>query len=154
MSDTDELRLLYLRLLQGWNDRNANLMAECFSSEGIMIGFDGSLAEGSMAVRKHLEPIFADHPTAAFVAIIRSTRRIGSVGILRADVGMVPPNSTEINPAANARQTLVAGEKDGQWQVELFQNTPAALHWDEEGSKLLSAELNAAFRERGPLPDR
>ncbi len=153
MSDTVELRALYLRLLRGWNNREANVIAECFSRDGVMIGFDGSLAEGNTAVGDHLTPIFADHPTGAFVAIIRSMRTLGSGGILLADVGMVPPGGTEINPAANARQTLVAGDSSGQWRAELFQNTPAALHWDEEGRKALSAELNSAFTERGPLPD-
>jgi uncharacterized protein (TIGR02246 family) len=154
LSEGDELRALYLRLLRGWNDRNVDVMAECFSSEGIMIGFDGSVAEGSTAIREHLSPIFADHPTAAFVAIVRTARRFGSVGILRADVGMVPPGAPEINPAANARQTIVAGKQGSRWQIQLFQTTPAALHWDEKGREVLSAELNAAFKERGPLPDR
>ena len=62
-----------------------------------MIGFDGSLAEGITAVGDHLAPIFTDHPTAEFVAIICSMRRFGSVGILLADVGMVPPGGKEIN---------------------------------------------------------
>ena len=154
MSSTDELRALYLRLLRGWNDRDANAMAECFSDNGIMIGFDGSLAHGRAAIREHLSPIFADHPTAAFVTIIRTTRKTGGVGILLADVGMVPPDAREINPAANARQTIVAAEEGGRWQVELLQNTPAALHWDEDRREALSAELSAVFGERGLLPDR
>lgn len=154
MSTTDEMRALYLRLLRGWNDRDANTMADCFSDAGSMIGFDGSLAAGRTAIHAHLAPIFADHPTASYVAIIRSTREIGSTGILLADVGMVPPGATEINPAANARQTLVAAETDGQWQIELFQTTPAALHWDDAGREALSAELNTVFGERGLLPDR
>jgi uncharacterized protein (TIGR02246 family) len=150
----DDVRALYLRLLQGWNDRDAEAMAACFSGDAIMIGFDGSLAEDRDTIRGHLAPIFADHPTAAYVAIIRSTRRTGDTGILLADVGMVPPGATAINPAANARQTLVAAETDGQVQIELFQTTPAALHWDEAGREALSAELNAAYEERGLLPDR
>jgi uncharacterized protein (TIGR02246 family) len=154
VSITDELRALYLRILRGWNDRNADAMAECFSDTAIMIGFDGSLAEGRAAIRDHLSPIFADHPTAAYVAIIRTTHETGDAGILLADVGMVPPGSTAINSAANARQTIVVGEADGRWQVNLFQTTPAALHRDEAGRETLSAELNAAFGERGLLPER
>ncbi len=154
MSITDELRALYLRILRGWNDRNADAMAECFSDTAIMIGFDGSLAEGRAAIREHLAPIFADHPTAAYVAIIRTTREIGDAGILLADVGLVPPGATEINPATNARQTIVVGKVDGRWRVNLFQTTPAALHWDEAGRETVSAELNAAYGERGLLPER
>jgi hypothetical protein len=67
---------------------------------------------------------------------------------------MVPPGTTEINPAANARQTIVVGDIDGHWRVNLFQTTPAALHWDEAGREALTSELNAAFGERGLLPDR
>ncbi|HLP68911.1 MAG TPA: SgcJ/EcaC family oxidoreductase [Rhizobium sp.] len=154
MPEVNELRSLYLRLLQGWNNRDADGMSECFSISGIMIGFDGSIAESRTAIQNHLAPIFADHPTAAFVAIIRKTRTVGSASILLADVGMISPGATEINPAANARQTIVAGQDGERWQVELFQNTPAALHWDEKGREALTAELNAAFAERGLLPDR
>ncbi|MEN5176913.1 SgcJ/EcaC family oxidoreductase [Brevundimonas diminuta] len=153
MSNSTALRSLYLQLLQGWNDRDANGMAECFSIGGILIGFDGSLADSREAIQKHLSPIFADHPTAAFVAIIRTTRRIGSAGILLADVGMVPPGAEEINPTANARQTMVANKDGDGWRVSLFQNTPASLHWDEKGREALSAELNASFKRRGLLPD-
>ena len=152
MTGATELRTLYLRLLQGWNDRDADAMANCFSAGGTMIGFDGSLAGGSAAVRDHLSPIFADHPTAPFVAIIREARTIGEIGIIRADVGMIPPGASEINAAANARQTMVAAAVEGRWQVELLQNTPAALHWDEKGREALSAELNAAYQSRGLLP--
>jgi uncharacterized protein (TIGR02246 family) len=153
MSSTNDLRALYLRLLRGWNDRDANTMAECFAENGIMIGFDGSLAEGQAPIRDHLSPICADHPTAAYVAIIPATRETEGAGILLADVGLVPPGATEINSAANARQTIVAGDVSGRWLAELFQTTPAALHWDEAGREALSAELNAAFGERGLLPD-
>lgn len=154
MPDTDEVRSLYLQLLRAWNGRDAGGMAECFASDGIMIGFDGSVAEGREAIRDHLSPIFADHPTAAFAAIIRAIRMGEGVGILLADVGMVPPGATRINPAANARQSMVARADGGRWRIELFQATPAALHWDERGREALSAELDAAFGERGPLPDR
>ncbi|WP_198174136.1 SgcJ/EcaC family oxidoreductase [Mesorhizobium xinjiangense] len=153
MPNSHELVALYLKVLRGWNDRSAKSMAECFADEGVLIGFDGSLVAGRRAIEEHLDTIFADHPTPAFVAIVRATREIGGVGIVRADVGMVPPGQSGINPAANARQTLVAREVDGGWKSELFQNTPAALHWDDEGRERLSAELDAAFKERGPLPD-
>lgn len=153
MSEHDEVVALYLRLLRGWNDRNAQAMAACFSDDATMIGFDGSLAEGGRPIEEHLSPIFADHPTVAYVALIRTIQKVGkSVAILRADVGMVPPGAGEINSAANARQIIVARAGEGGWQIQHFQNTPAALHWDDAGREALSADLNAALAERGHLP--
>ena len=153
MPTTDETRSLYLRLLRAWNDRDAAAMAECFADDGIMIGFDGSVADGRAGIREHLSPIFADHPTAAYVPIVRTVREAGTAGVLLADVGMVPPGAAEVNPQANARQTLVCEAADGPCRIALFQNTPAALHWDDAGRAALHAELNAAYRERGPLPE-
>ena len=153
MAADNEVRALYLRLLTAWNERDARAMSACFAEEGVMIGFDGSVADGASSVFDHLSPIFADHPTAPFVTLIRSVHGTGNVRILRADVGMVPPGAAQINPDANARQSLVARRTEEVWQVELFQNTPTALDWDEALRISLSEELNAAFRERGPLPN-
>ena len=152
MADGSGLQQLYIRLLKGWNDRDAGAMASCFSDSGTLIGFDGSVVEGRQAVERHLAPIFADHPTPAFVTVVRAARMLGQTGMLRADVGMVPAGETAVKAEANARQVMVAGLVDGAWRVELFQNTPAALHWDEAGRAALTQELNDAYRQRGPFP--
>ena len=138
----DALRTLYARLLDGWNRRDAGAMAACFAPYGTMIGFDGSLSEGPNAIESHLAPVFADHPTARFVAIVRGTRQLGDAGLLRADAGMVPPDGTAVNPAANARQVVVASGAGAGWRIELFQNTPAALHWDETQREALTRDLD------------
>ncbi|RBP65660.1 uncharacterized protein (TIGR02246 family) [Brevibacterium sanguinis] len=151
MSDDEAVSELHRRLLTAWNSRDDAAMAECFSDDGLLIGFDGSVADGREAILDHLTPIFADHPTAAYVAIVRSVRRAGDASVLLADAGMVPPGADEINPEANARQTVVAASTPGGWRVTLFQTTPAALHWDDAGRQALTAELDAACAERGPL---
>jgi uncharacterized protein (TIGR02246 family) len=148
LSVESQVRELYLAILAGWNARDAKAMAACFSDEGVLIGFDGSLVEGHAAILSHLEPIFADHPTARFVEIVRSVRDLGEVAILRADVGMVPPGKSDIMPERNARQTLVARQTGGRWLVELFQNTPAAPHQDSEASQALTAQLSATLASR------
>src|SRR5215213_2723952 len=58
---------LYERLLTAWNDRDAAAFAALFAGDGVSIGFDGSQSTGP-EIQAHLEPIFGDHPTAAFVA--------------------------------------------------------------------------------------
>ncbi|HSL69075.1 MAG TPA: SgcJ/EcaC family oxidoreductase [Longimicrobiales bacterium] len=97
-----EIRLLYEHLLEAWNRRAARAMAALFAANGSMVGFDGSQANGRSEIEAHLAPIFADHPTAAYVAKVREVRFLGShIALLRAVAGMVPPGARELNPALN-----------------------------------------------------
>lgn len=151
MSEQEEVRALYQRVLGRWNHRDAAGMAALFAEDGGMIGFDGSMVSGRIEIEAHLAPIFASHPTPPFVWKVRGVRRIGeSVALLHAVVGMVPPRHTEIEPSLNAIQTLVAVQSDGRWRVALFQNTPAAFHGRPQEVEALTAELSevwAAIRE-------
>lgn len=89
MSDT---RALYDALLDAWNRRNADQYAELFEADGVIIGFDGSEVIGREEIRKHLASIFADHPTASFVAKVREVRPLGGdATMLRGVAGMIPP---------------------------------------------------------------
>jgi uncharacterized protein (TIGR02246 family) len=148
----DEVRALYFQLLDRWNHRDATGMATHFSPDGNLIGFDGSVANGQAEIEAHLRPIFAHHPTGTFIAKVRSVRLLGpGVALLRAVAGMVPPGQSDIHPAVNAIQSLVAARRDGPWRIELFQNTPAAFHGRPELSEALSAELRSALRDRGAI---
>ncbi len=64
--------------------------------------------------------------------------------ILHAISGMVPPGKTDIEPATNAHQTLVAVKKGGSdWRIELFQNTPPAqFHGRPELVEEMTEELS------------
>jgi uncharacterized protein (TIGR02246 family) len=66
-----------------------------------------------------------------------------SVALLRAVAGMVPPSGTDVNPAVNAHQTLLAARRDSQWRIVLFQNTPAQFHGRSEAAAALTEELRA-----------
>ncbi|HLH21367.1 MAG TPA: SgcJ/EcaC family oxidoreductase [Chloroflexota bacterium] len=148
--DEAAVRALYRQLLDDWNRRSAGDMASRFSADGNMVGFDGSPVNGRAEIEGHLAPIFRDHPTAAFVAKVREVRFVTpEVAILRGVAGMVPPGQSDLNPAANAVQTLVAARRDGRWQVELFQNTPAAFHGRPELSQALTEELRRALATGG-----
>ncbi|WP_410809451.1 SgcJ/EcaC family oxidoreductase [Micromonospora sp. 067-2] len=134
---------LYEELLTAWNDRDASRYAALFADGGSLIGFDGSQVSAS-EVQGHLAPIFTDHPTAAYVWRVQEVRPLGSaVVLLRARVGMIPPNQTDLNPAVNAVQTLVAVQQDGTWRVASFQNTPAQYH----GRPDLADEHTADMRD-------
>jgi len=85
---------------------------------------------------------FRDHVTAAYVGKIREVRFLTpDVAVLRAVAGMIPPAESDLNPAVNAVQTLVAARRDGRWRIAVFQNTPAAFHGRPELSAKLTEEL-------------
>ncbi len=146
-SPDDRLRALYDSLLDRWNERDAQGFAGLFAPEGSTVGFDGSQMNGRQEIAAELERIFADHQTAKYVARVREVRLLTiDVALLRAVVGMVPPGQSDINPAANAVQSLVAARHGGEWRIALFHNTPAAYHGRPDLSQQLTDELRQALR--------
>jgi uncharacterized protein (TIGR02246 family) len=128
-----------------WNQQDAAAMAACFEQDGNMVGFDGSQVDSRQAIDVHLRPIFADHPTATYVAKVREVRMLRpEVGILRAVAGMIPPGSNDLNPALNTIHTLVAVRNGEDWRAALFQSTPAAWHGRLQDAAALTDELRRA----------
>ncbi len=141
-SDELEVRTLYRELLDGWNQRNAEAFAAPFAEDGEVIGFDGSDMTGRVDIASTLGQIFADHVTASYVSKVRSVRLLSpEVAILRAIVGMVPPGQSDLNPAVNAHQTLVAARREGSWRIALFQTTPAQFHGRQDLVQQMTEEL-------------
>jgi uncharacterized protein (TIGR02246 family) len=145
--DLRPIRDLYAAMLGAWNRRDAGAYAACFAETGSVVGFDGSQMNGPAEIEATLGQIFKDHVTAIYVAIVREVRPLGTdAALLRAAVGMVPPGASDINPAVNAIQSLVAVRRDGRWQIEHFHNTPAAFHGRPDAVEALTTELRAALR--------
>ena len=137
-----EIQASYQQLLEAWNRQSASDFAACFAEDGSLVGFDGSPVNGRSEIEAHLRQIFADHATAAYVSKVREIRFLtGEVALLRAVAGMIPPGQEDINPAANAVQTLVVVKQDGGWRVAMYHNTPAAFHGRPEASAALTEEL-------------
>ncbi len=137
---------LYRRMLEGWNTRDAALMAAQFAPDGISIGFDGSQMSGQAEIGSTLQQIFTQHATPPFVHKLTSVRLLTpEVALLRAIAGMVPPGKSELEPSLNAVQTVVAQLCDGQWCISQLQNTPAALHGRPELMQQMTAELKDAM---------
>ena len=151
-TDESQVRLLYQELLKAWNEKNARKMADLIAENGNLVGFDGSQIDGRRQVESVLGKIFADHPTAAYVSIVRELRLLSpDVALLRAVAGMVPPGQSDINPAVNAVQSLIATKEQGRWRIALFHNTPAAFHGRPELSEQLTEELRQALRASPPV---
>jgi uncharacterized protein (TIGR02246 family) len=134
-------RDLYARLLDAWNEHDAEAFAALFAGDGVSIGFDGSTATGDQ-IREHVGAVFADHETAAYIAKMREVRALGADAVLlRAIAGMVPPGGDAVNPDANALQSLVAVRGGEEWRIALFQNTPAQYHGRPEAVEDHTAEI-------------
>lgn len=139
--------MLYATLIERWNDRDGKGFAACFTHDGTSIGFDGSTVHGRSNIAAHLSAIFADHETGTYVPSVHDVRALGTVTLLRAVVGMVPPGADDISPAANAIQTLVAVRSDDGWRIAQLQNTPAAFHGRPDDAAVLTEELRAVLRD-------
>lgn len=141
-STQHEIQNLYQKLIGAWNQRDAQIMSEQFAEHGVQIGFDGSKVVGKDEIFSHLKPIFENHPTAPYVTKVKDIRLLGTdVAILHAIAGMIPPGKTDIEPAVNAHQTLVAVKKNQDWRIELFQNTPAQFHGRPDLVEEMTEEL-------------
>lgn len=137
----------YTRLLEAWNRRDADAFASLFTHDASVVGFDGSQMEGAAQIASELRAIFAHHQTASYVATVREIRQIDAQTVLlRAVVGMVPPGKSELNPAVNAIQSLVAVESAGDFKIALLQNTPAAFHGRPQLAEQLTRELTEVLR--------
>jgi uncharacterized protein (TIGR02246 family) len=142
LNNNAPIRALYRQLLDSWNQRNAASFAALFHPDANLIGFDGSQVNGRPQIESHLSQIFADHLTATYVGIIREVRLLSpDVALLRAVAGMVPPGKSDLNPATNAVQTLVAARHDNTWRIALYQNTPAQFHGRPDLAQQLTQEL-------------
>ena len=144
-SDESVVRALYQQLLASWNAWNATGFAAPFTDDADVIGFDGSQMTGRAEIEGTLRQIFADHETGAYVGIIRSVRFLTSeVALLRAVSGDIPAGQSDLNPALNAQQALIAVKHDGAWRITLYQNTPAQFHGRPDLAQRLTDELRAA----------
>jgi uncharacterized protein (TIGR02246 family) len=142
-----EVRDLYHRLIDAWNQRDAAAMAAPFAEDGELIGFDGSEVICRAAIVGHLEPIFASHPTPPYLTKVKSVRFLSpDVAVLRAVAGMVPPGKTDIEPKVNTHHTVVAARRDGRWQIALYQNTPAQFHGRPDLVEQMTAELRELLK--------
>src|SRR3712207_4436739 len=71
-----QIRALYAQFLDGWNRRSGAAVAAAFADDGDIIGYDGTHHHGRLAIDADFRQIFGTHPTAAYVAVVRSVRPV------------------------------------------------------------------------------
>jgi uncharacterized protein (TIGR02246 family) len=141
-ADETAVRACYHSLLSAWNRRDAAGYAALFAEDGNAIGFDGSQHDGREMIATEIGGIFATHQTGTYIGKVKDVQFVtADVAILRAISAVVPAGQADLNPATNALQTLVAAQRDGDWRIVLFQNTPAQFHGRPELAEQLTEEL-------------
>jgi uncharacterized protein (TIGR02246 family) len=144
--DEQAIRDLYGELHAAWNRRSGAGFAALFCQDGELFGYDGSYMAGPAEIGAQLTQIFKHHQTATYVGVVKSVRMLApDVGLLRAVAGLVGPGQADINPEANAWQTLLAVRAEGAWRIAFFQNTPAQFHGRPELAAQMTAELRQAL---------
>ncbi len=142
------LRDLYRTLLDSWNRRDAHAFAVLFEVKGQVISFDGRHINGRTAIQAELNRIFTEHVPAMYVARVREVRFPSpDLAILWAVAGMLPRGQNELDPAAHTIQTVVAVQRKEEWQIALFQHTPAQFRGRPDLVQQMTEELNEALQE-------
>lgn len=138
------VRALYEGVLDAWNRRSADEMAAPFAEQCVLIGFDGSTMYSRSEIARAMAAIFTDHATGAYVGKVRTVQVIApGVVLLLAATGVVPAGSSELNPALNAWQTVLAQQQGDGWKIVQMQTTPAQFHGRPELVAQLTEELRA-----------
>jgi uncharacterized protein (TIGR02246 family) len=142
-----EVRELYRRIIDGWNQSDGDAFAAPFADDGIVIGFDGSASNGRDTIAEEMNRIFADHETGTYVGKVREVRMLGEdAALLRAVAGVIPAGRDDLEPKQNSEQSLVAERGSDGWRVALYHNTPAQYHGRPEAVESLTEELREELR--------
>lgn len=150
MADEAGVRALYFAIIDAWNRRDAAGMANLFTDDGTVVGFDGSQNTGRDEIESIQRMIFEHHMTGRYVGIFRDVRfPSDGVALARMVAGVVPHGQDDINPEINSVQSLVAVRQDGRWLAAHYHNTPAAYHGQPELGEALTTELREALANRG-----
>lgn len=124
-ADANELRALYVAMMDGWNRGSGEAFAAPFEDEMDFVAFDGTrFRQRDELVRSH-DPLFKTHLKGTrLVGDVTDVRFLGSdVAVVHALGGTVPRGKREAAPERESLQTLVAVKRDDRWRFVAFQNT-------------------------------
>lgn len=123
--DAEQIRALYLALMDGWNAGSGEAFAAPFAEEADFIAFDGTRFHGRADIARFHEPLFKTH--------MKGTRLVGDVidlrfvapdvAVLHAYGGTVMRGKREPARERDSVQTMVAVRRGDRWQLVAFQNT-------------------------------
>ena len=147
--DHERVEACYRELLTAWNQRDADAIAARFTEDGHFVAFDGSTMDGRATIASTLSAVFQNEKTARYVAAIRDIQDIApGVTLLRAVVGMIPPDSVDPHVTVRATQSILFVERDGEAAAVLVQSTPAVFHGRSDLAEALTLELELILRSQ------
>ena len=124
-TDEMEIRALYERAMDGWNEGSGAAFAAAWAEDGHLIGFDGTHLTGRAAIAQFHEPLFKTY--------LKGTRLVGTVtdvefpasdvAVFHARGGTIMADESQPTPERDSIQTMVAVRRFGEWQLLTFQNT-------------------------------
>lgn len=113
------------RVIAAWAAHDADAFAEVFTEDGSMI-LPGLHRKGREAIRAHM--------AAAFEGPYKGTRVTGTpfdvrplapgVVLLLTEGGVLAPGQDELAAENAVRASWLAVEKDGEWYLAAYQNSP------------------------------
>jgi uncharacterized protein (TIGR02246 family) len=144
-----QIEACYRKLLQAWNLRDAGRFAEFFVEDGHAIGFDGSSMDSRTEIASTLAAVFLNQRIGTYVSKVVDVSEVApGVALLRAVVGMVPPDSPDPNLTVTAVQSVIFVGRGDDLKVALLQSTPASFFGRPEVAGVLRIEVEEIQRSR------
>jgi uncharacterized protein (TIGR02246 family) len=113
------------RIVSAWADHDADAFAKVFTEDGTMI-LPGLYRKGRDDIRRFM--------TDAYAGPYRGTRVTGQpldikflnggAAVLVTQGGVLQPGQTDLSDERAIRASWVVVERDGQWQIAVYQNSP------------------------------
>ncbi len=124
-SDEQAVRVLYQRLMEGWNQGSGAAFADPMASDVDFVPFDGAYFKGREALVRFHDPLFKTHLKGTrLVGGVTSVRLLSpTVALMHARGGTIMSGESRPSPARDSIQTMVAVKGENGWSIAAFQNT-------------------------------
>jgi uncharacterized protein (TIGR02246 family) len=125
---TDEaaVRALYQEFMEAWNRGSGAELAAVFTTDGDLVGFDGTHLKGRQEIARFHQRLFDTWLRGSrLVGQVTGVRFLGpDVAVLHAVGGTVLRGRRAPAPERDSIQTLVVSRRaEGDWRLAAFQNT-------------------------------
>jgi uncharacterized protein (TIGR02246 family) len=124
--DEAAVRDVYQQFMEAWNQGSGAALAEVFTRDGDLVGFDGTQLTGRREIAEFHQRLFDRWLKGSrLVGKVTDVRFLGpDVALMHAVGGTVLRGRRSPAPERDSIQTLVATrDDDGGWRLAAFQNT-------------------------------
>lgn len=124
--DTDALREVPQRIVKAWADNDADAFAEVFTEDATLILPGDVFIVGKEDIRSFMAAGYAGpYRDTRVHGVPVSVKLLGSQSaVLVTEGGVLAPGDETVAPERAIRATWVLVERDGQWLITSYQNTP------------------------------